>query len=144
MTGKEKLDEKERGVIEKCGTEPRFLSDLLEEDRQGVFKCKKCGQELFNSETKYESGSGWPSFWDAKNEAVEKKKDNSHGMERTEAICSNCDAHLGHVFNDSMKSSDFTRSTGTGSSRSGPEDKTGKRYCINGISLEFKPEEGEE
>ena len=120
MTVNEKLGEKEKEVIEKCGTEPRYSSDLLKEDREGIFKCKKCGQELFKSETKYESGSGWPSFWDAKNEAVEKNKDTSHGMERTEVICENCGAHLGHVFND------------------GPQDKTGKRYCINGISLEFE------
>ena len=118
----EKLSDQEKEVIEKCGTEPCFSSDLLDEKRDGVFKCKKCGQKLFDSETKYESGTGWPSFWDAKNDAVEKKIDNSHGMNRTEVVCGNCGAHLGHVFND------------------GPEEKTGKRYCINGIALNFEQE----
>lgn len=115
------LSGKEREVIEECGTEPRFSSELLDEDREGLFVCKKCGQELFSSEHKFESGSGWPSFYDVFDaENVEKKKDKSHGMTRTEVLCSNCGAHLGHVFND------------------GPENETGLRYCINGVALEFE------
>ncbi len=122
MNKKEKeLDEKEKQVIEKCGTEPRFSSELLEIEEAGTFKCKKCGQELFSSNHKYDSGTGWPSFYDVvKEEAVEYRKDMSTGNERTEVICSKCEGHLGHVFED------------------GPEDKTGKRYCINGIALEFE------
>jgi len=123
MTGKEKLDEKERKVIEQCGTEPRFSSDLLEEDREGLFKCKRCGQELFSSDHKFDSGTGWPSFYDVLDaDKVEEKKDDSHGMNRTEVVCSECGAHLGHVFED------------------GPQEETGLRYCINGIALEFETE----
>lgn len=119
-----KLSEQEEQVIEQCGTEPRFSSDLLDIEEDGIFKCKKCGQQLFTTKQKYESGTGWPSFWDAIDDtAIEKRKDESLGSTRTEAVCSNCGAHLGHIFDD------------------GPADKTGKRYCINGISLEFEGEE---
>ncbi len=115
------LTKKEKEVIEQCGTEPRFSSELLKEDRKGTFQCKKCGQALFSSEHKFDSGTGWPSFYDIiKSGNVEEKPDNSHGMRRTEVICSNCNAHLGHLFND------------------GPQEKTGLRYCINGIALEFE------
>ena len=117
------LDEKEKKVIEQCGTEPRFSSDLLDEKRDGKFKCKKCGQALFSSDHKFESGSGWPSFYEVLDaENIEKREDKSHGMKRTEVVCSNCEAHLGHLFED------------------GPEEETGLRYCINGIALEFEAE----
>ncbi len=115
------LNEEEKQVIEACGTEPRFSSDLLDEKRDGTFHCKKCGQALFSSNHKFESGSGWPSFYDVLDaENIEKKEDGSHGMSRTEVVCSNCGAHLGHLFED------------------GPEEDTGLRYCINGIALEFE------
>lgn len=118
------LTKDERKVIEECGTEPRFSSDLLDVKENGIFNCKNCGQALFSSEQKFESGSGWPSFYDVLDaENVEKKEDTSHGMVRTEVSCSNCGAHLGHVFED------------------GPKDETGLRYCINGIALEFEEEE---
>lgn len=118
-----KLNESEKKIIEQCGTEPRFSSELIDEERPGQFNCKKCGQTLFSSDHKFGSGSGWPSFYDVINDGnIEEKKDESHGMIRTEVICSNCEAHLGHVFND------------------GPEEKTGLRYCINGIALKFEKE----
>lgn len=118
------LSDEEREVIEKCGTEPRFSSDLLDVEEDGVFRCKKCGQELFTTDKKYDSGTGWPSFWDVVDEdAIEKRDDDGWVRTRTEVVCSNCEAHLGHVFDD------------------GPKDKTGKRYCINGVSLEFEAEE---
>lgn len=115
-----KLSEQEREVIEECGTERPFTSDLLEIDEDGVFKCKKCGNVLFSSEAKFKSGTGWPSFWDTANsESVEKQPDGR----RTEVLCSECGGHLGHVFDD------------------GPEKHTGKRYCINGVALEFEAED---
>ncbi len=118
------LSDEEREVIEKCGTEPRFSSDLLDVEEDGVFRCKKCGQELFTTDKKYDSGTGWPSFWDVVDEdVIDKRDDDGWIRTRTEVVCSNCEAHLGHVFDD------------------GPQDKTGKRYCINGVSLEFESEE---
>ncbi len=114
----EELTSEEQRVIEQCGTEPRFSSELLDVEKEGIFTCKKCGQELFSSSEKYDSGTGWPSFYDVIDDAVETGKDETGRMEVT---CSSCGAHLGHVFND------------------GPEP-TGKRYCINGIAMEFKEE----
>lgn len=113
----EKLSGRERKVIEECGTEPRFSSDLLGIEEEGIFVCKKCGQELFSTGEKFESGTGWPSFYDViEDDAVEEERDETGRME---VCCSRCGGHLGHVFDD------------------GPEP-TGKRYCINGIALEFE------
>jgi peptide-methionine (R)-S-oxide reductase len=107
-------------VLRQHGTERAGTSPLNHEKRQGEFLCAGCGAELFGSGTKYESGSGWPSFYAPMPEAVETSTDSSHGMVRTEVHCARCGGHLGHVFPD------------------GPQP-TGERFCINGAALNFKP-----
>jgi len=111
--------EKFHVLIEK-GTEPPFTGTFNKHDKEGVYVCAACGQELFHSDEKYDSGSGWPSFWTPiSNDKVELKPDNSLGMHRIEVVCSRCGGHLGHVFDD------------------GPQP-TGERYCINSLALEFE------
>lgn len=111
-------------VLRQAGTERPWTGELLGEKRSGLFHCAACGQALFSSDTKFESGSGWPSFWDAVNpEAVELHEDRTLGMVRTEVLCSQCGSHLGHVFPDGF---------GT---------PTGQRYCMNSLALEFQPED---
>jgi peptide-methionine (R)-S-oxide reductase len=105
------------------GTEPPGSGKYYRHDKPGVYHCVACGQPLFSSSTKYDSNTGWPAFWDtAHPEAVTATPDTSHGMHRTEISCGNCGSHLGHVFTD------------------GPSDKTGLRYCINSLSLDFLPQ----
>ena len=117
---KQQLSADQFRVLREHGTERAGTSPLNFEKRTGVFHCAACGQALFESATKYESGSGWPSFWKPLPGAVSTTTDSSHGMRRVEVHCKNCGGHLGHVFND------------------GPAP-TGERYCMNGVSLKFEP-----
>ncbi len=123
---REKLTPEQFHVLREKGTEAPFSGKLLNNKDSGVYSCAACGATLFSSETKFDSGSGWPSFYDvASSSAVTLNQDDSHGMRRTEVTCANCGSHLGHVFNDGPKTL--------------PDGKqaTGQRYCINSVALEF-------
>jgi peptide-methionine (R)-S-oxide reductase len=110
-------------VARKAGTERAFTGKYWNSKEKGVYACVCCGEPLFSSDTKFDSGTGWPSFWQPlKEDAVATETDSTHGMVRTEARCAKCDAHLGHVFED------------------GPEP-TGLRFCMNSASLDLKPTE---
>lgn len=116
---KKKLTPEEYRVLREKGTEAPFSGKLLHADKDGVYKCAACGNPLFSSVTKFDSGTGWPSFDEALPGAVDLITDYTFGMNRTEAVCAKCGSHLGHVFND------------------GPT-KTGKRYCMNSVCLDLE------
>jgi peptide-methionine (R)-S-oxide reductase len=117
------LDPDRYAILREAATEPPWSGELLIDHGDGVYRCGACGAELFRSDTKFDSGSGWPSFYAPAFEgAVELEEDNSHGMRRIEVRCATCDSHLGHVFPD------------------GPAP-TGQRYCINSLALDFEEKE---
>lgn len=120
---KKKLTPEEYLVLREKQTEAPFSGELLYEKRKGTYNCKVCGNPLFSSDAKFESGTGWPSFDQALEGAVREAVDDSYGMHRTEIICAKCGSHLGHVFDD------------------GPT-ATGKRYCMNSVCLNLQAEKG--
>ncbi len=124
MKSDEELSPELRHVAREGGTEAPFTGKYVDNHEKGMYKCAVCGAELFSSDTKFESGTGWPSFTEPANlERIELREDSSLGMTRTEVLCKTCGAHLGHVFDD------------------GPAEAGGKRYCINSVCLDLQETE---
>ncbi|MEX0587334.1 MAG: peptide-methionine (R)-S-oxide reductase MsrB [Patescibacteria group bacterium] len=119
---KKKLTPEEYAVLRQGGTEAPFSGEYVFTKDKGTYNCRACGNPLFSSETKFESGTGWPSFYDALPGAIKTREDRGLGMVRTEILCAHCGSHLGHLFDD------------------GPQP-TGKRYCLNCVSLKIEPAE---
>ncbi len=118
---KDKLTSEQYSILREKGTEAPFSGTLLHNEKTGDYRCGACGQAVFNSDTKFDSGSGWPSFYDVANtKAVKLAEDTTAGTPRVEVMCANCGSHLGHVFNDA------------------PDQPTGMRFCINSTALDFK------
>ncbi|MCC6269815.1 MAG: peptide-methionine (R)-S-oxide reductase MsrB [Microbacteriaceae bacterium] len=118
---RQQLSAEEFAVLRRAGTERPGTGELLDENREGVYRCKACSAELFRSEAKFESHCGWPSFYiPTEQDAVKLVKDTTLGMERVEVLCANCGSHLGHVFDDA------------------PQTPTGDRFCMNSVSLSFE------
>ncbi len=123
---RQELSPQQYAVLRQKATERPFTGEYVHNKSEGVYTCAACGQALFDSHTKFESGTGWPSFWDVIEKGnVDVIEDNSHGMHRVEVVCSRCGSHLGHVFED------------------GPRETTGLRYCINSVSLGFQKKAAE-
>ena len=119
---KKELTPEQYHILREKGTEAPFTGELYHNQESGMYACAACGTPLFSSDTKFESGSGWPSFYDVATKGnVELHEDTSYGMHRVEVTCATCGSHLGHLFED------------------GPQDKTGQRYCINSACLTFQP-----
>lgn len=121
---KKKLSKEEYRVLREKGTERPFSGKYWNHKEKGTYRCAGCGVDLFASKAKFDSGCGWPSFYEALDkDKIEEKLDLSHGTRRIEVVCKNCGGHLGHVFDD------------------GPRDKTGLRYCINSVAIDFEKDE---
>jgi peptide-methionine (R)-S-oxide reductase len=120
---KKKLSTEQYKILREKATEAPFTGHFLHNKESGMYVCAACGTQLFDSQTKFNSGTGWPSFYDVVNNgAVKLNDDDGHGMHRTEVVCANCGSHLGHLFHDA------------------PDQPTGDRYCINSASLDFMPQ----